>query len=73
MPSQAERILSHLKAGNRLTPREALDRFGCMRLAARIHELREAGHDIRDRSVTLSDGTRYAEYWLEEEAWTLRA
>ncbi len=39
--SQAAAILSHLQAGNSITPRDALQLFGCMRLAARIAELRE--------------------------------
>ena len=42
-PTQAGRILDHLRAGNRLTALEALDAFGCFRLAARIHELRLSG------------------------------
>jgi hypothetical protein len=33
-------IFDHLQAGGRLTALDALKRFGCMRLAARIHELR---------------------------------
>ena len=40
--SQAQRIADHLKAGHTLTPLEALDLFGCNRLAARIHDINTA-------------------------------
>ena len=46
--TQADAILSYLQDGCALTPAEALRRFGCARLAARIWELRQAGYDIRD-------------------------
>ena len=61
--TQNQRILAHLKAGHRLTPLEALDRFGCMRLGARIWDLRQEGHDIRDRLVSRG-GAHVAQYWL---------
>jgi len=64
-PSQAGRILAYLRAGNRLTPLEALERFQCFRLAARIHELRREGWDICERAVETRGGKRVAEYWLE--------
>ena len=37
--TQTDEILQALRAGERLTPLAALERFGCFRLAARIHEL----------------------------------
>ena len=43
--SQASRILSHLKR-RPITPLQALDLYGCMRLAARVADLRERGHKI---------------------------
>lgn len=61
-PTQASRILAHLRAGNRLTPLDALERFGCFRLAARIHELRREGWDICERAVETASGKRVAEY-----------
>ncbi len=63
-PTQAGRILAHLRAGNRLTALEALDAFGCFRLAARIHELRREGWQIEERTVETRGGKRVAEYWL---------
>jgi len=44
--TQAERILAHLRGGHTITPQEALFMFGCMRLAARIKDLRDGGHRI---------------------------
>ena len=43
---QTDAIRSHLLAGHAITPLEALDRFGCLRLAARIRDLRAHGLDI---------------------------
>lgn len=67
-PAQAGRILAHLRAGNRLTALEALERFGCFRLAARIHELRRDGWNVQERTVETRSGKRVAEYSLEEAA-----
>jgi hypothetical protein len=39
-------ILQHLEQGRTITAIEALVLFGCFRLAARIKELRDAGHNI---------------------------
>ena len=62
-PTQAGRILAYLQAGHRLTALEALELFGCFRLAARIHELRD-NWDIQERTVETPSGKRIAEYWL---------
>ena len=63
-PTQAGRILEHLRAGNRLTALEALELFQCFRLAARIHELRAQHWAIQERTVETRGGKRVAEYWL---------
>jgi hypothetical protein len=44
--NQCEQILKYLKNGQTLTAVEALDRFGCFRLAARVSDLRDQGHQI---------------------------
>ena len=49
--SQQAQILSHLKKGKRITSLEAVPLFGCMRLAARIHDLRGKGYRIGGVSV----------------------
>jgi hypothetical protein len=63
-PAQASRILAHLRTGMALTPLQALDLFQCMRLAARIHELRQDGHIINETTITTSNGKRVAQYHL---------
>ena len=45
--SQNERILRYFKSGGTLTSLEALELFGCMRLGARVFDLKREGHDIR--------------------------
>lgn len=69
---QAARILEHLETGARLTQAEALERFGCSRLASRVDELRRAGHPIKSALVRVrrADGTftAVAEYRLERGA-----
>lgn len=49
--TQESAILDWLKAGYSLTPLEALEQFGCLRLGARIHALREAGYRIESERV----------------------
>ena len=51
MKSQNLEILSWLKTGHSITPVLARDGFGCMRLAARIYDLKQMGHNIADRMV----------------------
>jgi hypothetical protein len=62
--SQRDAILAHLQEGRTLTALEALDRFGCNRLAARIGELKAAGWDIRSRMIEIDSGKHVAEYRL---------
>ena len=60
--SQNIQILSHLKRGP-ITPMQALERYGCFRLAARVAELRGQGHPILTETVRRGD-KRYARYRL---------
>ncbi len=61
--SQRELILIHLKSGRALTPMDALSIYGCFRLAARINDLRDAGHAIATEIVK-GGGKRWASYTL---------
>ena len=61
--TQTQQILKHLEKGNKLTALEALQLFGCFRLAARVQELRGVGRDIKSQLVKIN-GKRIAEYWL---------
>ena len=63
--TQAEEIRSALEAGERLTPLDALERFGCFRLGARIYDLRREGMKIESEMVEdRATGKRYARYSL---------
>ena len=44
--TQKELIREYLERGNSLTPMDALELFGCFRLATRIFELKREGMDI---------------------------
>ena len=61
---QRTKILKYLLAGNTLTPLEALQKFGCMRLGARIWELREMEYGIKTETIS-KNGKRYASYKME--------
>lgn len=64
-PSQADQILAHLEEGKELTPMDALDLFGCMRLAARIWDLRhERGVAISERRLRLGLGKWVTVYFI---------
>ena len=61
--SQKQLILDYLLEGNEITPMDALNKFGCFRLGARIADLRDEGYDIKTR-IAKAD-KRYAIYRLE--------
>ena len=61
--TQTEQIRAHLLSGRDITPLEALDQYGCFRLAARVSEIREEGHDI-ETIIEERNGKRYARYRL---------
>lgn len=63
--SQTERILAHLLEGKAITPLEALELFGCLRLGARISDLRKGGVEIKSKFVTTSTGKHVKQYYLE--------
>jgi hypothetical protein len=61
--SQCEDIKAHLQAGYSLTALEALQRFQCFRLAARIADLKKEGMHIDAVMVADEDtGKVYARY-----------
>ncbi len=68
--SQEQQILNHLKLGEGITPIDALQKFGCFRLAARIADLRKDGWDIHTEMVERGD-KRWAEYHLlsKQKKW----
>lgn len=46
MTPQARKVLTHLKRKKSITPLEAIGVYGIYRLAARIYEIRAAGHQV---------------------------
>ena len=63
MNTQCAAILAHLESGKSITALVALDKFGCFRLAARIHELKYAGNAIRSAKVKMGEKW-IARYWI---------
>lgn len=67
--TQNQLIKKHLEAGNSITPLEALEKFGCLRLGARIYDLRtKGGMDIKKERVSYKANGRnksFAKYYLE--------
>lgn len=70
--TQTQRILKHLETVGSITPREALDLFGCMRLGARIWDLKREGYPITKtmecRKNRNGERVSYARYTLKESA-----
>ena len=66
--SQTAQILNYLKEGNSLSPLEALNLFGSLRLGARIHELRHGQYDgtFYDIVEEPHEGKQYSLYRLRE-------
>lgn len=50
--SQNEMILDHLKTFGSITPLKALEEYGCMRLSARIADLKSMGYNIRTDMIS---------------------
>ena len=62
--SQNAAILSHLKTGKSITPIDALERFNCFRLGARVYDLKQNGHQIVREMVPTDSGKHVASYTL---------
>jgi len=63
METQKNEIRKYLEKGKSITAIEALRRFGCFRLAARISNLKDEGMDIRTE-IVCRDKKRFAKYTL---------
>ena len=68
--SQRAAIRTFLEHGNALTGLQALNHFGCARLASRIDELRQAGMNIETNWIWVENRNgkrvRVAEYRLAD-------
>lgn len=65
MNSQNVKILKHLMNRKTLNPIQAMTMFGCMRLAARIKNLRNAGYVIISETIN-KNGKRFSQYRMAE-------
>lgn len=66
--SVAAKILAHMKKGRSISALEAMNLFGCMRLSARIYQLKHDGHDIdSEREKNIKTGKSYSRYWLTKD------
>lgn len=69
--SQEKKILNYLLAGNTITPIEALDKFNCFRLGARIKDIeKRLGYPPERKRVKVTNregkDVWVAQYWIEE-------
>lgn len=65
--TQCEEILNYMMSHGSITAKEAEDHCGCMRLASRIHDLKNRGHLIKTETVTVPSRhgkTQVAKYSL---------
>ena len=58
-----EKLESWLNRGYSITPIQALNKWGCFRLGARIHDLRKQGYTIETLNQHLN-GKVFAKYKL---------
>lgn len=64
--TQREQVLDYLKrqGDDGITPLQALVHLSCFRLAARIYELRQLGHNVVDAGFVDMTGRRVSRYVL---------
>lgn len=60
--TQSDMILDALMRGEQITALDALNRWGCFRLASRISDLKKRGHCIHKVMVEGANGKHYARY-----------
>ena len=69
--SQTEMILNHLRECGSISPKEAMDDYGIMRLGARIYDLKRQGHTIlrvpETKANLFGKLTTYARYVMVPE------
>lgn len=66
--TQKSKVRAHLQSGQSITPIDALERYGCFRLAAIIHTLKnDYGMDIKTELIKNKYGTKYGKYTLKKD------
>ena len=65
--TQCEMVLHHLQSNGSISPKEAEEQYGIMRLGARIYDLRHEGYPIIAKNETSANRfgkqTTYARYF----------
>jgi hypothetical protein len=64
--TQNAQIAAYLQAGHSITALEALELFGCFRLASRISDLRKRNYNITVKRVLTANGKKIAQYSLNQ-------
>ena len=62
--SQTDRILEYLLAGNSITSLEAINLFGCIRLASRISDIKARGYLVYSEFITTPTDKKVKRYYL---------
>jgi hypothetical protein len=62
--TQTYQIREHLMRGGTITQIDAIAKFGCFRLAARIHDLRRTGLDVHRIMIRVDQDRMFAKYYL---------
>jgi len=63
--NQSKEILGYLEKGNKITAIDALNKFSCLRLASRINDLKNEGHEIKSKLIH-KNKKKWSEYWIEQ-------
>lgn len=61
--NQTKQILEYMMMGRSITPLEALHKFGCFRLSARIYDIKSMGFNIKSETIDVR-GKKGEKYWL---------
>lgn len=73
MINQNKLIKSYLESGKTITHYEALELFGCFRLASRMHDLKSEGYPFEKEMIITDSGKRIAQYKKAPSGGTLEA
>ena len=78
MPTkQTTKILRHIRQHGSITPLEALQEYGIMRLASRMCDIKRAGFEVHKEMETSNnrygEAVRYARYTIPELRKDMRA
>jgi hypothetical protein len=63
--SQTDAILNYMLSGGKLTPIDALKKFNCFRLGARIFNIKQLGKYAVKTEIISKKGKRFAQYSIE--------